>query len=123
MAHKKLTAPPADDFSPPAVLSKELHHEWREVISDLKAIGTVTRTDIIMLTEAFGNLANSRTLKARFNQAAEDMDADPLTLSRFQSASASADGQFIKYVDRIRKMIAGRPKPEKDDDWLARTTA
>jgi len=123
MSRKKTIAPPADGFDPPAILSDELHPQWCEVIADLKAIGDVSRTDIVMLTEAFSMLENARILKARFRDAACNPDTESLELGRIQSASASAVSSFLKLVGKVREMIAERPKVEKKDDWLSRTTA
>jgi hypothetical protein len=122
MSRKKVTEPPPDDFAPPAILSKELHPQWREVIADLQLIGAVSRTDIVMLIEAFSMLENARILQARFRGAAGDPATESLELGRLQSASASAVGSFLKLVGKVREMIAERPKPEKKDDWLARDT-
>jgi len=76
-----------------------------------------------MLTEAFSMLENARILQSRFRDAAGYADTESLELGRIQSASASAVGSFLKLVNKVREMIAERPKPEKEDDWLARTTA
>jgi len=123
MSRKKTSAPAAEEFSPPAVLADELYPQWYEIIADLKAIGPVSRTDIVMLTEAFSMLENARILQSRFRDAAGNADTESLELGRIQSASASAVGSFLKLVNKVREMIAERPKPEKEDDWLARTTA
>jgi len=123
MSHKKISPPAADDFAPPVILSEELHPQWREVIEDLKAIGDVSRTDIVMITEAFSMLENARILQARFRDAAFDPKTESLELGRIQSASASAVGSFLKLVIKVRETIAKRPKSEKKDDWLSRTTA
>jgi len=123
MSRKKTSAPAAEEFSPPAVLADELYPQWYEIIADLKAIGPVSRTDIVMLTEAFSMLENARILQSRFRDAAGNADTESLELGRIQSASASAVGSFLKLVNKVREMIAERPKPEKEDDWLSRTTA
>jgi len=123
MSRQKTSAPAAEEFSPPAVLADELYPQWYEIIADLKAIGPVSRTDIVMLTEAFSMLENARILQSRFRDAAGYADTESLELGRIQSASASAVGSFLKLVNKVREMIAERPKPEKEDDWLSRTTA
>ncbi len=118
--HKVLEAPPppaAQNYEPPSDLPKHLHETWRTIIADLRAMGTVSRTDLSILELAFGHLRNAERIQALFDEKINDAETTTSDVGKLQSALASATSAHSKLIADIARQVKLRPAPPSTD-WL-----
>jgi hypothetical protein len=111
------TPPAATDFGAPTDLPAELVPTWDTVISDLREIGTVTRTDLSLLGAAFVQLKNAAKIQRAFDDVLAEDVPNPSNVSKYQSALASAHGAYAKLRDQVERAVKLRPS-KKSGDWL-----
>lgn len=98
------TAAPADDFAAPPEIPASLHTRWAEVVADLRAVGVVTRTDVVLLARAFSQLDNAEKFQQLLDkQLAEGGDVS--SLAKIQNASANATASFLRLVITVRDAV------------------
>lgn len=112
-------APQAQNTSPPSPLPVSLVPAWDTVVSDLLAVGIVTKTDILLLSQAFKDLENAELIQLAYDEAlrGDGEGTNTSDISKLQSARASAMSSYSKILEGIRRTVKGNPKP-RETDWL-----